>query len=37
MNMEDLLSIRNFGQKSLDELLDRLRMRRLVQDGEVQE
>jgi len=37
MNMEDLLSIRNFGQKSLDELLDRLRGRRLVQDGEGQE
>jgi DNA-directed RNA polymerase subunit alpha len=37
MNMEDLLSIRNFGQKSLDELLDRLRMRRLVQEGEGQE
>lgn len=37
MNTEDLLSIRNFGQKSLDELLDRLRMRRLVEDGEVQE
>lgn len=36
MNMEDLLSIRNFGQKSLDELLDRLRMRRLVEDGEGQ-
>lgn len=34
MNMEDLLSIRNFGQKSLDELLDRLRMRRLVQEDE---
>lgn len=33
MNMEDLLSIRNFGQKSLNELLDRLRMRRLVEDG----
>jgi DNA-directed RNA polymerase subunit alpha len=37
MNMEDLLSIRNFGQKSLDELLDRLRMRRLVQEGETQD
>jgi DNA-directed RNA polymerase subunit alpha len=37
MNMEDLLSIRNFGQKSLDELLDRLRMRRLVEDGDVVE
>jgi len=37
MNMEDLLSIRNFGQKSLDELLDRLRMRRLVEAGDVQE
>ncbi len=34
MNMEDLLSIRNFGQKSLDELLDRLRMRRLVETGD---
>jgi DNA-directed RNA polymerase subunit alpha len=33
MNMEDLLSIRNFGQKSLDELLDRLRMRKLVQES----
>lgn len=37
MNTDDLLSIRNFGQKSLDELLERLRMRRLVQDGEGQE
>ncbi len=37
MNMEDLLSIRNFGQKSLDELVDRLRMRHLVEDGDGQE
>jgi len=34
MNMEDLLSIRNFGQKSLDELLDRLKMRKLVAEAE---
>jgi DNA-directed RNA polymerase subunit alpha len=34
MNMEDLLSIRNFGQKSLDELLDRLKMRKLVAESE---
>jgi len=34
MNMEDLLSIRNFGQKSLDELLDRLKMRKLVPESE---
>lgn len=30
MNPEDLLSIRNFGQKSFNELVDRLRMRKLV-------
>jgi DNA-directed RNA polymerase subunit alpha len=32
MTPEDLLSIRNFGQKSLEELVDRLRMRRVL-DG----
>ncbi len=32
MNPEDLLSIRNFGQKSFDELIDRLKMRKLVPD-----
>ncbi len=37
MNREDLLSIRNFGQHSLDELLDRLRMRHLVENGDGQE
>ena len=30
MNPEDLLSIRNFGQKSFHELVDRLKMRKLV-------
>lgn len=32
MNPEDLLSIRNFGQKSFHELVDRLKMRKLVPD-----
>jgi len=32
MNPEDLLSIRNFGQKSFHELIDRLKMRKLVPD-----
>jgi len=30
MNPQDLLEIRNFGQKSFDELLDRLKLRKLV-------
>lgn len=30
MNPEDLMSIRNFGQKSYTELIDRLKMRKLV-------
>jgi DNA-directed RNA polymerase subunit alpha len=30
MNPEDLMSIRNFGQKSYHELIDRLKMRKLV-------
>src|SRR6185437_769483 len=32
MNPEDLLSIRNFGQKSFVELVERLKMRKLVPD-----
>jgi DNA-directed RNA polymerase subunit alpha len=32
MNPEDLLSIRNFGQKSFNELVERLRLRKLVPD-----
>jgi DNA-directed RNA polymerase subunit alpha len=32
MNPEDLMSIRNFGQKSYDELIERLKMRKLVPD-----
>jgi DNA-directed RNA polymerase subunit alpha len=32
MNPEDLMSIRNFGQKSYHELIDRLKMRKLVPD-----
>jgi DNA-directed RNA polymerase subunit alpha len=32
MNPQDLLDIRNFGQKSFDELVDRLKMRKLVPD-----
>jgi DNA-directed RNA polymerase alpha subunit len=30
MNPEDLMSIRNFGQKSYDELIERLKLRKLV-------
>jgi len=30
MNEDDLLSVRNFGRKSLDELYDRLRVRGLM-------
>lgn len=30
MNPQDLLDIRNFGQKSFDELIDRLKLRKLV-------
>jgi DNA-directed RNA polymerase subunit alpha len=30
MNPEDLLSIRNFGQKSYNELIERLKLRKLV-------
>jgi len=30
MNPQDLLDIRNFGQKSFDELVDRLKLRKLV-------
>src|SRR5947209_16548311 len=30
MNPEDLMSIRNFGQKSYHELIDRLKLRKLV-------
>jgi len=32
MNPEDLMSIRNFGQKSYHELIDRLKLRKLVPD-----
>jgi DNA-directed RNA polymerase alpha subunit len=32
MNPEDLMSIRNFGQKSYTELVDRLKLRKLVPD-----
>ncbi|MGH2443056.1 MAG: DNA-directed RNA polymerase subunit alpha, partial [Chloroflexota bacterium] len=32
MNPEDLLSIRNFGQKSFHELIERLKLRKLVPD-----
>jgi DNA-directed RNA polymerase subunit alpha len=32
MNPEDLLSIRNFGQKSFNELVERLKLRKLVPD-----
>ena len=30
MNPQDLMDIRNFGQKSYDELIDRLKLRKLV-------
>lgn len=30
MNPDDLLSIRNFGQKSYNELIERLKLRKLV-------
>jgi DNA-directed RNA polymerase subunit alpha len=33
MNPEDLLTIRNFGQKSFNELVDRLKMRKLVPEN----
>lgn len=33
MNPDDLMSIRNFGQKSYHELIDRLKLRRLVPEG----
>ncbi len=32
MNPQDLMDIRNFGQKSYDELIDRLKLRKLVPD-----
>ena len=32
MNPEELMSIRNFGQKSYDELIERLKLRKLVPD-----
>jgi DNA-directed RNA polymerase alpha subunit len=32
MNPDDLMSIRNFGQKSYHELIDRLKLRKLVPD-----
>jgi DNA-directed RNA polymerase subunit alpha len=32
MNPEDLMSIRNFGQKSYTELIERLKLRKLVPD-----
>jgi DNA-directed RNA polymerase subunit alpha len=32
MNPQDLMTIRNFGQKSYDELIERLKMRHLLPD-----